>query len=65
MKRNCVVCGREFYDYDNIGLCSLSCDTEHQDEPEHEPGCPAIADDEGDYNHLSDAGECICNGGRE
>lgn len=27
---------------------------------EHEPGCPAIADDESDYEHLSDAGMCVC-----
>ena len=26
----------------------------------HEPGCPAVADDESDYDHLGDAGECAC-----
>ena len=26
----------------------------------HEPGCPAIADDESDYEYLSDAGRCVC-----
>ncbi len=26
----------------------------------HEPGCPAIADDESDYEHLFDAGVCVC-----
>ena len=26
----------------------------------HVPGCPAIADDEGDYTFLYDAGECVC-----
>ena len=26
----------------------------------HERGCPAIADDEGDYEFLADAGECVC-----
>lgn len=32
---------------------------------EHEPGCPAIADDESDYEHLADAGECACGFARE
>ena len=27
----------------------------------HDPGCPAIADDESDYEHLYDAGICVCN----
>lgn len=27
----------------------------------HEPGCPAIADDESDYEHLDDAGMCVCS----
>lgn len=27
---------------------------------EHEMGCPAIADDESDYEYLCDAGECTC-----
>ena len=26
----------------------------------HEPGCPAIADDESDDEHLDDAGRCAC-----
>ena len=26
----------------------------------HEPGCPAIADDESDYEYLWDAGQCVC-----
>jgi hypothetical protein len=26
----------------------------------HDPGCPAVADDEGDYEFLHDAGECVC-----
>jgi hypothetical protein len=26
----------------------------------HDSGCPAIADDEGDYLYLDDAGECCC-----
>jgi len=31
------------------------------DHIEHDPGCPAIADDESDYEHLVDAGECVCS----
>lgn len=27
---------------------------------QHEAGCPAIADDESDYEHLDDAGMCVC-----
>jgi len=27
----------------------------------HEPGCPAVADDETDYEYLHDAGICCCN----
>ena len=27
----------------------------------HEPGCPAIADDESDYKWLLDAGICCCS----
>ena len=34
-------------------------------EPKHEDGCPAIADDESDYEYLSDAGECVCKLGWE
>ena len=26
----------------------------------HPLGCPAVSDDESDYDYLSDAGECIC-----
>ncbi len=28
---------------------------------DHEPGCPAIADDKSDYEYLIDAGVCFCN----
>jgi len=27
----------------------------------HDPGCPAVADDESDYEFLDDAGECVCS----
>jgi hypothetical protein len=33
-------------------------------EGEHEPGCPAISDDESDYEYLYDAGECVCAKGK-
>ncbi len=26
----------------------------------HDVGCPAVADDESDYEHLANAGECVC-----
>lgn len=26
----------------------------------HEPWCPAVADDDSDYENLYDAGECTC-----
>ena len=28
---------------------------------DHDPGCPAIADDESDYEYLDDAGMCVCS----
>lgn len=31
-----------------------------EEKEEHEPGCPAIADDESDYEYLYDAGICVC-----
>jgi len=27
---------------------------------EHDPGCPYVADDEGDFEFLADAGLCTC-----
>ena len=27
---------------------------------EHDPGCPYVADDEGDFEYLYDAGLCTC-----
>ena len=34
-----------------------------QSEREHDPGCPTVADDESDYEYLSDAGVCACGAG--
>jgi hypothetical protein len=30
------------------------------EEIEHRSGCPAVADDESDYEYLADAGTCTC-----
>lgn len=47
-----------FYRPDHNAEC-LNC-AEWLDAHEHEPGCPAIADDESDYEFLDDAGRCVC-----
>ncbi len=57
--RPCRFCGTRC----DGDVCDEAC--EHglrveQEAREHEPGCPAIADDESDYEHLDDAGICVC-----